>query len=329
MPVDAATLDRYISEVAGDDEELAGILREKLGTKEQAASRFVGGYLRNADYTQKTQELARYRDQYAQQQQEYENRLSQAEQEKDQIMRDLAEERITAARASSLLKTVKQAYSLSDTDIPGIDDLRETARTGTVVDSTPDLDKRLEAFEKQIMSKLAKQLIPEISGLAMLGPVWNEIEREHHALFGKHITKKEEADILKQARDENRSLEQVWTEKFAVPDKRLEMRDQTNRDKWRREWDDEQSKKNQEAALRGVSPDSREYGLEDRQSPLFKRSFVPKEEGKSEPPPGRAPIPAHNDAAKERMGAADRAAAKFMERARNGQLGKPIEATRA
>jgi hypothetical protein len=230
-----------------------------------------------------------------------------------------------------MLKTVKQAYSLSDSDIPGIDDLRETARTGQVVDSTPDHDKRLEAFEKQIMGKLAKQLIPEISGLAMLGPVWNEIEREHHSLFGKHITKKEEAEVLKQAREENRSLEQVWTEKFGVPDKRLEMRDQTNRDKWRREWDDEVSKKNQEAALRGISPDSNEYALESRQSPLFKRSFVPKEEGaaKSEPPPGRSPIPAHSDASKERMGAADRAAAKFMERARNGQLGKPLEAKRA
>lgn len=326
MPVDQVTLDKYISDVAGDDQELAGMLREKLGTKQEAASRFVGGFLRNSDYTQKTQELSRHRQQFEAAQQDYETRLTQADAEKDQIMKDLAADRIKASRAEAMLRTVKQAYGLTDNDLPGIDDLRETARTGQVVDSTPDLDQRFSKFEQQMMDKITKQLVPEISGLAMLGPVWNSIEREHQKLFGADLSKQDEAALLKQAREENRSLESVWQDKYNVSDKRLEVRDSENQKKWRQQWEDEQAKKNQEAALRGVNPESREYALEDRQSPLFKRSFMPQEEGGQQASNGhdRNAAPANNDASRERMGAADRAAAKFMERARNGQLGKPV-----
>jgi cell division protein ZapA (FtsZ GTPase activity inhibitor) len=335
MPIDQATLDRYISDVAGDDKELADMLREKLGSKQDAATRFVGGFLARADYTTKTQELARQRQQFESAQQDYEQRLTQAEAEKDQIMKDLANERITAAKAQSLLKTVKQAYQLTDNDLPGIEDIKETVRTGQVVDSTPNLDERLSKFEQQIMDKITKQLVPEISGLAMLGPVWNEIGHEHERLFGQRLSKKDQAEILKQAREENRSLESVWQDKYNVSEKRLEVRDKELEAKLRRQWEDEQAKKNQEAALRGVNPEAREFVSQDMQSPLFKRSFMPQEQQNGNGNNGtnggnfdRNVAPANNDAARERMGAADRAAAKFLERKANGQLGKPLAETR-
>lgn len=326
MPVDQDTLNKYITDVAGDDQELATILRDKLGAKESAATRFVGGFLRTSDYTQKTQELSRQRQQFEAAQQDYETRLTQAETEKDQIMKDLADSRISAAHATTLLNHVKQAYALTDADLPGLKDVQETARSGKVVDSTPDLDSRFTKFEQQIMDKITKQLVPEISGLAALTPVWNDIEHEHQSLFGKRLTRAEEQALLKQAREENRSLDSVWQDKYNVTDKRLEVRDSGNRDKWRREWEDEQAKKNQEAALRGVNPDSREFAMEDRQSPLFKRSFMPHEESANGGTTAvdRQAAPVHSDAARERMSGADRAAAKFIERQRSGQLGKPL-----
>lgn len=318
MPVDNATLDRYIADVAGDDQELATTLRERLGRNEKAATNFVGGFLRTQDYTKKTQDLATERGRFEAAQTEYESRLSQAEQEKDKIMRDLANERITGSRAVALLKTVKEAYGLTDNDLPGIDDVRETAKSGRVVDSTPDLDTRLGSFKAEIMKEITNSLIPEISGLAILGPVWNDISYEHEQLFGKRLTKAEQSEILADARKGNKSLESVWQDKYGVSDKRLEVRDNTNKDKWRQEWNDEQAKKNQEAALRGVTPDA-DTTFSDRQSPIFKRSFTPKAEESGTPP-------AHlGDAVRERTSGAERAAAKFIERQRSGQLGKPIE----
>jgi hypothetical protein len=322
MPVDQATLARYITDVAGDDKELADMLREKLGAKEDAATRFVNGHLRNDDYTKKTQDLAKQRAALETSQTDYESRLTAAEAEKDQIMKDLADERVTASKATALLKTVKQAYGLTDNDLPGIDDIKATAKTGTVVDSTPDLDKRLDAFEQKLMDRVTKQLIPEISGLAILGPVWNEIGYEHQQLFSKRLTKTEQAEILKDAREKNTSLETIWAEKYGVPERRLEVRDEGNKAKWQREWSDEQAKKSQEAILRGTNPDSGEFQLADRQSPIFKRNFEPT------PEPGTGTKP-NSESRDNRMSGAERAAAKFMERAKSGNLGKPLEPARS
>lgn len=330
MAIDQATLDQYITEVAGDDQELANTLRDRLKTNEKAANNFVGGFLRNADYTKKTQAIAQQKQQFEQLQSDYESRLTQADSEKDKIMRDLATERISASKAQALLKTVKEAYGLSEDDLPGIEDIRETARTGRVVDTTPDLDQRLGEFKKSIMSEITNSLIPEISGLAILGPIWNEIGYEHEKLFGKRLTKKEQGEILEQARKDSRSLESVWQEKYNVADKRLEFRDNENKTKWRREWEDEQAKLNQEIALKGVRPEANEFALQDRQSPIFKRDFTPKVDhdanGDGQQQQQQTSTRAlATDAQRERMSGADRAAAKWIERSRSGQLGKPIE----
>jgi hypothetical protein len=326
MPVDNATLDRYISDVAGDDQELATALRERLGRNEKAANNFVGGFLRNQDYTQKTQQLSTERGRYESAQQQYEERLSQAEAEKDKIMKDLAEARINGSHASALLRTVKDAYGLTDNDLPGIDDIKATARTGRVVDSTPDLDQRLGSFKAEIMKEITSSLIPEISGLAILGPVWSDIGYEHEKLFGSRLTKKEQSEILADARKENKSLEAVWQDKYGVPDKRLEVRDNENKAKWQREWEDDRSKRDQEAALRGVTENGKDYTFADRQSPIFKRSFDPTPNAEGKP----NTQPAHlSDASRERTSGAERAAARFIERSRSGQLGKPLQERQA
>ena len=335
MAFDNATLDQYITDVAGDDKELNDLLRERLGKNQTAATRFANGFLGRADVTRKQQELADKTKQFDAQKTAYEQRLLAAEDEKDKIMKDLAGERITASRATALLKTLKQAYSLTDADLPGIDDIKETARTGTVVDTTPDLDKRFADFKKDLLKEVNGQFINELGSMAILGPIWNAIAYEHEKLFGKRLSKKEQAEILDLAKTGNgRSIESVWQEKYNVSDKRLEVRDEDNKKKYRLEWEDEQSKRNQEMALSGVRPESGSFDFGDRQSPIFKRDFKPQfaDTGEDTSKGGggndRNAAPIQNDASRERMGGAERAAAKSMERARNGQLGKPLETTR-
>jgi len=321
MGVDQQTLEQYITDVAGDDAELAKTLRERLGTNEKAATNFVGGYMRNQDYTKKTQALATEKQQLTALQTDYEARLSQADADKDKIMRDLANERISASRAQALLKTVKEAYSLTDSDLPGIEDIKATAATGRVVDTSPDLDQRFTSFKEQIFKEFNDRLIPEISGLAILPTIWNEIAYEHEKLTGKRLSDKEQKDILAEARKTNTSLVNVWQDKYEIPDKRLAVRDADNEKRLRAQWDDEQAKKNQEMALRGIRPESNEFALADRQSPIFKRDFnvqVDHEGGQG------VKAPARTDAVRERTSGAERAAAKFQERARNGQLGQPL-----
>lgn len=310
------------------------MLRDQIGSKPDAATRFVGGFTRTQDYTQKTQALANDRQKFEQAQAEYENRLTQADAEKDKIMRDLANERISASKAQALLKTVQEAYGLTANDLPGLEDIKQTQQQGRVVDSTPDLDERLKSFKQDILKEISSSLIPEISGLAILGPIWNDIGYEHQQLFGKRLSKQEQSEILAEARKQNTSLESVWEQKYGVRDKRLEVRDEGNKNKWRKEWEDEQAKKNQELALQGVRPGASDDVFAERQSPIFRKNFMPQEDSGNSNNEGnnngnngsRQPIPARTDAERERLGGAERAAAKWMERRRNGvPIGAPAE----
>jgi hypothetical protein len=323
MPVDTATLEQQIADVAGDDAELAASLRERFTKNTAAAGRFANGFLGRADVTRRQQEIATERKGLDTRTKELENQLLAGEAEKDKIMRDLAAERITAAKAKSLLQTVKQAYSLTDADLPGIDDLKETVRTGHVVDSTPDVDARFKALKTELFNEINSKLIPELGSMAILPTIWADMAYEHERLFGKRLSKKDQGEILKEAREQNKSIESVWSDKYSVEDKRLDVRDADNKKKYRQEWEDEQSKLSQERALNGVRPEQDFSALDDRQSPIFKRTFAPAEEKAVEG--GTPPKATSSDAGRERMGGAERAAAKFMERARTGQLGKPLE----
>lgn len=331
MAVDSAQLEQYITELAGDDKELGDALREKLTKNQQAAGRFANGFLGRADVTRRQQEVATERKTLEAKQKEYENRLLEGESEKDKIMKDLAAERVSLAKAKSLLNSVKQAYALTDADLPGIEDLKETARTGHVVDSSPDIEARFKALKTEMFNEINNKLIPELGSMAILPTIWADMSYEHERLFGKRLTKKEQGEILKEAREQNKSIEGVWSDRYSVDDKRLEVRDADNKKKYRQEWEDERAKRDQEMALSGVRPESDFSSLDDRQSPIFKRNFAPVEEKTTSATDGKGPVQqqppaARSDAGKERMGGAERAAAKFMERAKSGQLGKPLEA---
>ena len=56
--IDKALLESCIAEAAGDDAEMSTFLRERYAKNEALAARFVGGFTRTADYTQKTQALS-------------------------------------------------------------------------------------------------------------------------------------------------------------------------------------------------------------------------------------------------------------------------------
>ena len=63
MPVDQKLLESCILEAAGDDAEMATFLRERYAKNDGLAAKFVGGFTRTADYTQKSQALAAERKQ--------------------------------------------------------------------------------------------------------------------------------------------------------------------------------------------------------------------------------------------------------------------------
>jgi hypothetical protein len=232
MPVDEKALSQLIADVAGDDTELATVLKEKLSKNANAAERFSGGFLRQSDYTTKTQALASDRKKLEDQVTQYEQALEQADKEKDAILKDLAKQKLTTSQAETLLEGVKAKYRLEDSDIPGMSELVETRKTGKVPESAKesiDIDAKLNALEtkllKSVEDKLVKTLIPEMSGMAALDVIWDDINYEHQQLFGKRLTRPEKLQLIEQAKKDNTSIEKTWESKFGVSTKRSEVHD--------------------------------------------------------------------------------------------------------
>src|SRR5262245_26200029 len=114
MPVDKETLKEVIREAAGDDNDLYAVLEQKLAANDTAATRFVGGFMRDRDYRTKTQALAQDRQGMEQERrtwdgqvQQYRQLLEAAEAEKGKIMKDLAQQHINVATAHARLKNLK------------------------------------------------------------------------------------------------------------------------------------------------------------------------------------------------------------------------------
>ena len=133
MPVDKAELKERIREIAGDDPDFARTLEEKLASNDAVATQFIAGFMRHKDYTTKTQALATDRQTMDQERrtwdgqiQQYRQLLEQTEQEKGQILRDLANHKVSVATAHARLKDLKTRYQLSDDDVPSIPDQIET-----------------------------------------------------------------------------------------------------------------------------------------------------------------------------------------------------------
>ncbi len=316
MPVDSQALNAAIEEASAGDAEIAGLLREKFSKNDNAAVAFVGGFMRNKDYTVKNQSLSGEKKKLEDQIALYQQNLESAEAEKNKIMKDLANQKVTAAQANARLQAVKETYQLSDEDIPPMGDLIDTRKKGKVVDSTEDLDTRMADMKKEIMDGITKTLVPELAGMANLDIVWSEIADEHRELTGKRLTASERNDILREAREKNTSLTNVWETKFNVPDARKKVERETWEKESRARWDAEQTAKRSQEAMEGIRPGAAdESGL--RLSPVLRKEFA--ERGEDRPAPG-APQPGDKPRAqpsavqRESLTGAERAAHKFLER---------------
>ena len=283
MAVDKQLLEQCVLEAAGDDAEMADFLRKRYAANDNLAAKFVGGYMRTADYTKKTQELSSQRQQFEQQGAQLDTvrkALEAAEKEKDGILKELAGHRIGTAKARELMKMLQEKYQLTDADLPGMSDLIETAKKGKPVDTTEDVDARIKAAvadaESRMEKKFAGAMVPELGAMAAMPLIWQEISREHQELTGKNLSYAEAQEILKSAREGGRSLRDVWEEKFQIGgDSGLRMvkRDERLKAQWQSDREKAEAAERDKRALEVVTPAQADFGSGPNVSPVFKTKF--------------------------------------------------------
>jgi hypothetical protein len=329
MAVDQQVLSAKIDEVVQGDAELRTLLLEKFAKNDNAAVAFVGGFMRNADYTQKTQSVAGEKKKYEEQIALYQQNLEAAETDKTRILKDLANQKVTVAQANARLQSVKETYQLGDDDIPPMGDLIDTRKTGKVHDSTADLDERFSAFEKKFEERITRQLLPELAGMTDLDIIWANMRDEHYELTGKRLTAPEQRDILKTARDGGRKLTDVWEEKFDIGGQRKKVERDSIVKEERAKWDAELTAKRSQEAMEGIRPGAPdETGL--RLSPVLHKQFVERGNEPVEIKPGEhtrvqtATIP--SAVQREGLTGGERAAKAYLERRAAGvPMGAPRE----
>jgi hypothetical protein len=334
MPVDQDALKAALREAVNGDGELYALLEQKMLANEPIATSFLSGYMRNKDYTQKTQTLAQERGQYEENKKVYETQLAQYQQllqesegAKQAVLRDLAQHKESLSGAYARLQHIKDTYQLSDADIPQYKDLIDTQRKEKPVDHSTDIDQKLQAFKREIGEYLQNKLVPELGGMAQLDIVWSDIRDEHRELTGKRMTAKEQQDLFQEADKRSRSgrpisLKALWEEKYEVGNLRQKHHDEGLEKTLRQKWDDEQKAKLSEQALAGIHPTAPDQqGL--RTSNIFQHKFQLHEEQ-----PAAAPKTREAPSAKERsaLSGAERASKRYLERRANGiPMGAPDE----
>ena len=335
MPVDKETLEAVLREATDGDGELYALLHQKMSQNDKIANAFLSGYMRNRDYTQKTQGLADERRGLEDRQRNLEGQVEQyrqlleaAETEKGNVLKDLAAHKVSVAEARARLKHIKDVYQLSDDDIPNMPDLIDTSNTRRPVDtSNMDIDQKLAALENKITKYVADKLIPELGGMAQLDIEWASIRDEHRDLTGKSMTAKEAQGLLDEAGNRGRagkptSLRALWEEKYEVPKLRQKSHDDGILKEARAKWDAEQQTKLSEAAMQGIRPTTPDQvGL--RTSQILHHKFQVHEEA-----PGAAPKPREAPSAADRqaLSGAERASRRYLERRANGvPMGAPDE----
>jgi uncharacterized coiled-coil protein SlyX len=346
MAVDKKILEQCIQEASDGDPEMVTFLTERYSKNDALAAKFVGGYTRSDDYTKKTQALAAERQKIGDQSAQLtalRGQLEASEKEKNQILKDLAGHRITVAKARELMTILGEKFDVTEEDLPGMGDLIATAKSGKPVDNTDDIDTRLEArltdLEGRLEKKFAGAMIPELSAMAALPMIWNEISREHNELTGKALSFSEQQDILKTARAENKPLKQVWEEKYQVTTGswgeglRMQKRDERMKSDWEKERETADAKRRQDEALNVVTPAQREMGEGPGISAAFKTKFRTFETDPNKPAVAdRGGVPTlevkpgqhvRQDTG-NRIPAAQRAAAKFLEKGGPGGYGKKV-----
>jgi outer membrane murein-binding lipoprotein Lpp len=338
MPVDKEALKDAIREAAGEDGELYAFLEQKMLANDKIATQFLGGFMRNKDYTQKNQALATDRQTIEADRKTMEDKMEQfrqlleaAEVEKAKVLKDLAQHKIDVATSQARLKHIKQTYQLSDDDIPNIPDQIETFQTRRPVDTSTDIDTKLADFKKDfkddITKYLAEKLVPELGGMAQLDIIWADIRDQHRELTGKRMSAKEAQELFNEADRRGRagkpiSLASLWEEKYDVPALRQKHHDEDLSKKLRADWDAEQAAKLSEAALAGVRPGAMEQGL--RTSHVFDHKFKVHEETQPQAAPKLREAPSAAD--RQALSGAERASRRYIERRANGiPMGAPDE----
>ena len=269
MPVDKQKLEECIRQAADGDQEMYDFLKARYEKNEAAATKFVGGFMAQSDYTQKTQALAAERKTFTDQSTQVENyrkALEQAEAEKNKIMNNLSKEKVTVAQARELMNILKDKYGLTNDDLPGMDDMIKTAVTGKVVDSTPDLATQLAEFKNSLMSEMEKkfagQINPELSAMAKLPLIMNDVAREHEELTGRRLTYSEQQEILDDATKNNMGFRTAWENKFGVGGDnglRMQKRDERLKQQWEADLQKKQAEDIQRQALNVVTPQQKEF----------------------------------------------------------------------
>jgi len=289
MPVDKALLDSCIAEAAGDDAEMATFLRDRYAKNDALAAKFVGGFTRTQDYTQKTQALSAKEKEFGtksaaleQQLAAARTQLAAADAEKNKMMKDLAAGRITVAKAREIGKLLKEKYELTEDDLPGISELIETAKTGKVTDDTPDLETRLTAMRAEITKELEQKFVSslgsELGAMAKLDVIWPRIMYDHEQLTGKRMTAEEQEEILTAAQRGEGGIVQVWENKFGIAGDtglRMKKRDEEMRKSWETDREKKDAEKRSQDALNVVTGnrDQPDLGTGPGVSAAFKTRF--------------------------------------------------------
>lgn len=334
MAVDKEALRGVIREAVGDNQELYALLDEKLSANDAVATQFLSGFMRNRDYTSKTQALAEERRNMEGERgtlqgqvEQYRQLLESAEADKTKVLKDLAAHKVTVAQAHARLKHIKDTYQLSDDEVPAFADLIDTRTSGKPVDSSSDLDARFAAFEQKMTQYVTQKLVPELGGMAQLDIVWSDIRDEHRELTGKRLTAKEQQELLNEADRRGRagkpiSLKALWEEKYDAPKLRQNHHDKEFEKGLRTKWEAEQTAKRSEEALAGIHPSAGDQsGL--RTSQILNHKFQVHEEQ-----PAGAPKMREVRSSNERsaLTGAERAAKRYLERRASGvPMGAPDE----
>lgn len=330
MPVDKEQLEIAIREAVAGDEELAGLLRQKMKDNDNMAAAFMGGYMRNRDYTQKSQSLADDRRVIEGQLEQYRAQLEAVESEKGKLLKDLGDHKISIAQANTRLKHLKDTYALSDEDVPAFQDLIDTSRRGRPVDSSADIDQKFAAFKKEMQTYLSEKLVPELGGMARLDIVWSDIRDEHRELTGKKLSAKDQDELLNEADRRNRagrptSLKALWEEKYDAPSLRQKSHDGELEKTLRAKWDAEQQARISDAAMAGVRPVAPDqHGL--RTSQIFDHKFQVHEDVPAAAAAAEPKRTTSSAVERQSLSGAERAGKRFLERRGAGvPMGAPDE----
>lgn len=329
MPVNETEVAAYLDELGLSQAIRDNVLAE-FKTNDKAATQFVGGRLRHADYTRKAQALADEKkaitDQANTQIQQYATSLATAEGRINKIMTDFQGSEISRATAEARLRGVKEKYNLSDDEIPAV---TTQAAARTSAEANPiDIDARLKSFQEDLM----KNIRSEMSAVPDLNALQFDIVRRHKELTGKDITSTELRELNKEAATKGQSLMGTWDQKYEISKLQVE-RDNTaliarERTKWE---DEEKAKRSNEAMAQATSSRTdpkftasssvltREYG--NRGDVVSTQTQDPASRSAAD----KSPVPVAKTAvARNSMSGAERAAGKWIERQGNGLLGKPL-----